>query len=117
MSDAEKIARSYDFCREMAQKSRSNFYAAFSFLSPEKKRSMEAIYAFMRHSDDLADSPEIPDAERLPRLDRWQADFLRMVKNHNSTLHSPLSTLCDRALAYGTCSDMILPAVIDTLHR
>jgi phytoene synthase len=33
----------------------TNFYYSFVFLSPEKRRAIEAVYAFARRGDDLAD--------------------------------------------------------------
>src|SRR5712692_9457260 len=33
----------------------TNFYYSFLFLPREKRRAVEAVYAFARHGDDLAD--------------------------------------------------------------
>jgi phytoene synthase len=54
MSD-EALARSREFCREVTRRRARNFYYGMK-LTPEPKRSaMYAIYAWMRHADDLAD--------------------------------------------------------------
>ena len=41
--------------RQIARREARNFYLAFRLLPGEPKRSMCALYAFMRHTDDLAD--------------------------------------------------------------
>jgi phytoene synthase len=40
----------------------TNFYYAFVFLPPEKRRAIEAVYAFARRGDDVADSGLEADA-------------------------------------------------------
>lgn len=42
----------------------TNFYYSFAFLSPEKRRAMEAVYAFARRGDDLVDNGLAPDEAR-----------------------------------------------------
>jgi phytoene synthase len=43
----------------------TNFYYSFVFLPPQKRRAIEAVYAFARRGDDLVDSGLAPDeAER-----------------------------------------------------
>ena len=39
----------------------TNFYYSFVFLPPAKRRAIEAVYAFARRGDDLADSGLAPD--------------------------------------------------------
>ena len=53
----------------------TNFYYSFVFLSPERRRAIEAVYAFARRSDDAADnclSPE--EGERELSLCRQDLD-------------------------------------------
>jgi phytoene synthase len=47
----------------------TNFYYAFVFLPPEKRRAIEAVYAFARRGDDIVDSGLEPDrtVEELAR--------------------------------------------------
>jgi 15-cis-phytoene synthase len=49
---------SYAFCRQVSRRAGSSFHAGFRLLPREKRRAMEALYAFMRHTDDLADEAE-----------------------------------------------------------
>lgn len=51
---------------EIARRSRSNFLASFVFLAPERRRGLEAIYAFCRAVDDAAD-----DAEDAAQASAW----------------------------------------------
>lgn len=113
--DEAALARSYDFCRGMTRRARSSFYAAFSFLpDPRQRRSMEAIYAYMRFSDDLADG-DFPDDRREELLDHWQANFLRALKHQPVT--PPENTDDPLLRRLDETSENILPAVIDTLER
>ena len=51
------LAASYRHCREITRRARSSFPLAFRLLPPPGRRAMDALYAFMRVSDDLADDP------------------------------------------------------------
>jgi phytoene synthase len=53
----------------------TNFYYSFVFLSPEKQRAIEAVYALARRGDDAADAglPESEGAERMSRC-RWEVE-------------------------------------------
>jgi 15-cis-phytoene synthase len=51
------ISASYEACRRLSRQAKSSFRASFLLLPPAKRRAMEALYAFMRHSDDLVDEP------------------------------------------------------------
>jgi phytoene synthase len=64
----DEIRRSYAACHRVCRRSGSNFPVAFLLLPREKRKAMDALYAFMRHSDDLADDPQ---------SDRSPADALR----------------------------------------
>ena len=48
---------SYRFCGALARREARNFYYSFLLLPPHRRRSMCALYAFMRQTDDLADDP------------------------------------------------------------
>ena len=51
----DSLARSYDFCRAVAKSRAKNFYYSFLVLPAERRRAMCAVYAFMRHCDDIVD--------------------------------------------------------------
>ena len=74
--DRKTIDASYRYCRRMSRRTGSSFHAGFLLLPAEKRRAMWALYAFMRHTDDLADGPT---AEYSPRdaLAAWRAALER----------------------------------------
>ena len=55
------LARSYRLCDEIAKREAGNFYPAFLLLPAPKRRSMCALYTFMRIADDLylSTSPDL----------------------------------------------------------
>jgi phytoene synthase len=63
------------YCRDIIRQAKSTFPIAFQLLPPFKRRAMDALYAFMRVSDDLADEPGAIDAKR-DRLKNWRVGLL-----------------------------------------
>jgi phytoene synthase len=49
----------------------TNFYYSFVFLPPQKRRAIEAVYAFARRGDDLVDSGLAPD-EAVRQMVRYR---------------------------------------------
>ena len=70
----DTLEASYDFCRRLSRRAGSSFYAGFLLLPREKRRAMNALYAFMRHTDDLADDPAPVDLRR-EALMAWQTEL------------------------------------------
>ncbi len=68
------LKESYRFCAEISRREAKNFYYSFLLLPPERRRSMCALYAFLRRTDDLADEPGPVDGKRVS-LDRWRGDL------------------------------------------
>jgi 15-cis-phytoene synthase len=68
MSD---LRASYDFCAELSRREARNFYYSFLVLPPARRRSMCALYAFLRQTDDLADAPG-PGSEKSRAIDAWR---------------------------------------------
>jgi 15-cis-phytoene synthase len=54
----------------------TNFYYSFIFLPPEKREAIEAVYAFARRSDDVADS-NLPAKEARQQLELCRQDLDR----------------------------------------
>lgn len=96
------IAESYDACRRMASRSGSNFYPSFLLLPREKQRAMHALYAFMRHTDDLGDN-DSPLEKRREALRLWRNNLEAALEAANSNLPDT--------------SELILPALADTVRR
>src|SRR6201996_7184637 len=70
-----QIADAYRICREIARKQAKNFYYAFVALPEAKRNAICAVYAFMRHADDLSDDESVSIAERQSRLAQWLAEW------------------------------------------
>jgi phytoene synthase len=70
-SAQQACARSYAYCVRVARKRAKNFYYSFLLLSKQQRKSMCAIYAFMRYCDDLSDDP---GANRAA-IEQWRAEM------------------------------------------
>jgi phytoene synthase len=71
--DKPPLEAAYAACRAIARREAKNFYYAFIALPAPRRNAICAIYAFMRHADDLADDESISREERRVRLDAWLA--------------------------------------------
>ena len=105
---ANRTEAGYGFCRQMAKRSGSNFYASFMLLPREKRRAMYALYAFMRHTDDLGDNDE-PAEKRREKLRAWRDGFWAAIGEDRAA--------GDSTVRGETTADSILPAVADTVRR
>ncbi len=92
----QDLEASYAHCRRIARWSGSNFCFAFLLLPGPQRRAMYALYAYLRRTDDLGDSPQ-PVEVRREALVRWRA-----------SLHAAMEDRCD---------DPLLPALVDTVRR
>lgn len=66
-----RLATAYSVCRGIARREAKNFYYSFIALPREKRNALSAVYAFMRHADDISDDEIVPLAERQARLNTW----------------------------------------------
>ncbi len=66
----------------------TNFYYAFVFLPPEKRLAIEAVYAFARRGDDVADSGLAP-ADAAAALARYRQALDACYAQDTSQLDSP----------------------------
>jgi len=76
--DRSRLAGSYACCREVACREASNFYWSFRLLPKDARAAMCVLYAFMRHTDDLADR-EAPATERQDDLAAWRSSVDAML--------------------------------------
>jgi 15-cis-phytoene synthase len=65
------IHEAYAVCRQIARREAKNFYYAFVALPKAKRDAICAVYAFMRHADDLSDDETRSREERRANLDAW----------------------------------------------
>jgi phytoene synthase len=91
-----ELEASYRYCQRLSRTAASSFYLAFWLLPRSKRRSMHALYAFLRRTDDLVDT-DAPLADRHTAVQAWRESL-------------------NFALA-GTYHDAMWPAVHDTVKR
>jgi 15-cis-phytoene synthase len=65
------VAEAYRICREIARREAKNFYYAFVALPAHKRDAICAVYAFMRHADDLSDDETLTLEERRTKTAAW----------------------------------------------
>jgi phytoene synthase len=78
MTNAKELAASYEYCRRVARIAARNFYYGFALLPPAKRDALCALYAFMRHADDISDSDGEPQDKR-DGLRSWRMALDRAV--------------------------------------
>ena len=69
---SRQLADSQAFCARVAARGAKNFYPSFLLLPADRRRSMYALYAFLRRTDDIADEPGPFQAKRSG-LDAWRS--------------------------------------------
>jgi phytoene synthase len=106
---AELILASHRACHLVTRQSGSNFPAAFGLLPPAKRQAMDALYAFLRHSDDLADDPP-PGQSPREVLVQWRTAFEHALEGNFATGGAANGNLDSRGRS-------ILPAVADTIRE
>jgi 15-cis-phytoene synthase len=97
MRDDRELAASYEHCRRVARAAARNFYYGFALLPPAKRDALCALYAFMRHADDISDS-DGRTGDKREGLKKWRAAL-------------------DRALQGDYAGSRILPAFHDTVRN
>jgi phytoene synthase len=77
---ALQLTTAYSVCRHIARSSAKNFYYGFMLLPGRKRNALSAVYAFMRHADDLSDDPGMAPAERRAKLNEFIDAYHRSVE-------------------------------------
>ena len=75
-----QLAAAYAVCRHITRSAARNFYYGFLVLPRGRRNALSAVYAFMRHSDDLSDSPGLTRREREDKLTEWRNALHRVVE-------------------------------------
>jgi phytoene synthase len=106
------LRESYRFCAAVSRREARNFYYAFLLLPRSRRRSMCALYAFLRHTDDLADGPG-PAAEKARALEAWRSALDAILSANGAASPWPgLPALADTVLRHGIPAHL-LHQVID----
>lgn len=103
------VAEAYKVCREIARKEAKNFYYAFVALPAHKRDAICAVYAFMRHADDLSDDETLPVEERRDALKAWLEAW------HKASQGKPSADPVFVALADAQTNFGIPPTLLDEL--
>jgi phytoene synthase len=113
-----QLDTAYGACRHIARTAAKNFYYGFMALPRRKRDALSAVYAFMRHADDLADDPSLPVRERRIKLNEWLDAYHRVVDGgqtddpvfmalcHTQSQYKISTELLDKLVA-GTAMDLI----------
>ncbi|MBV9613116.1 MAG: squalene/phytoene synthase family protein, partial [Acidobacteriaceae bacterium] len=115
------LEQSYAYCRRIARTRAKNFYYSFLLLEKPQRDGMCAIYAFMRHCDDLTDDPATNDKAKLQQaVALWRLALDRALRG-NVEGHPIWPAFCDTVSRYAIphrfCHEMIDGVASDTEPR
>jgi len=91
-----ELEAGFHACRDVARRAASNFGCVFWLLPLDQRRGMQALYAFARGCDDIADS-DTPLNHRQTRLTHWREQVRSALAGHSD--------------------DPVLTALADTVSR
>ena len=90
------LARSYRCCEDVTRREAGNFYPAFLLLPAQQRRSMCALYTFMRIADDLSDEP-MPIPVKRQLLADWRGGLrLALAGTYQHASHGALHDTVSR---------------------
>lgn len=101
-----QLRAAYGVCRHIARSAAKNFYYGFLVLPAPKRNALSAVYAFMRHADDISDDPSIQAEQRREKLDGW-INALRRAVAGEPTDDPVLFALADSQKTYNIPIDLL----------
>jgi phytoene synthase len=101
-----QLTTAYSVCRHIARSSAKNFYYGFMLLPAQKRDALSAVYAFMRHADDLSDDPGMTPIERRLKLDQFINSYHRLLET-GRTDDPVFLALRDSQQRYGIPVDLL----------
>jgi 15-cis-phytoene synthase len=113
------VEEAYRACREIARREAKNFYYSFVALPEPKRNAICAVYAFMRHADDLSDDESLSIAERRVNLANW-LDAWHRASQGEATSDPVFIALADARARFNiTCEllDQLVQGTAMDLHR
>lgn len=117
----QQLSHAYAVCRGITRRAAKNFYYGFIVLPSEKRNALSAVYAFMRHADDITDEPGVDSQQKRAKLTEW-LEAAKAVFAGKATDDPVLMALGDaqknfkippelfEKLVYGTSLDLDIPA-------
>ncbi|MBI4909312.1 MAG: phytoene/squalene synthase family protein [Acidobacteria bacterium] len=91
------LDESYRWCAGVARSRAKNFYPSFLLLDSTRRRSMCAVYAFMRICDDLSDEP---GEKQRSAFQDWRAQMSDAVEGRALSRHLVWPALHDTVTRY-----------------
>tara|TARA_Y100000766_G_scaffold285196_1_gene307001 strand:- start:13816 stop:14823 length:1008 start_codon:yes stop_codon:yes gene_type:complete len=127
---SERLQSAYVECESIARSASSSFFRSFRHLPEPKRKAVNALYAFCRRVDDIADGDWLPtrDLSHLDSMTNLQIEEFRKVRKFNPlyskrenferlrALNSFRENL-DRIENGSPLSDPMFIALGDTLNR
>lgn len=110
----DSVAQAYAACETIARREAKNFYYAFRALPKPKRAAVCAVYAFMRHADDLADDERIPREERLVQSQNWLDEWHRAAAGE-PTNNPVFIALRDTQQRFGISTELLDQLVQGTM--
>jgi phytoene synthase len=110
-----ELRASYEFCAELSRREARNFYYSFLVLPPARRRAMCALYAFLRQTDDLADSPG-PAPEKARAIEAWRRTLVDALDGRGARwpgLHALADTVHAHAIPPRYLHDVIDGVAMD----
>jgi len=117
---SDQLSHAYAVCRGISRRAAKNFYYGFMVLPSEKRNALSAVYAFMRHADDISDEPGVDPQLKRQKLAEW-LDSAKAIFAGKATDDPVLMALGDaqkkfkippelfEKLVYGTSLDLDIP--------
>jgi 15-cis-phytoene synthase len=117
---SDQLSHAYAVCRGISRRAAKNFYYGFMVLPSEKRNALSAVYAFMRHADDISDESGVDPQIKRQKLTEW-LDSAKAVFAGKATDDPVLMALGDaqkkfkippelfEKLVYGTSLDLDIP--------
>jgi len=83
--------------KQIAKKSNSSFYYAFSLLPAKQRDAMTTVYAFCRETDDIVDENDFSDEVKFENLRKWRVELEKgLTGNSSLPLLNSLSKIIDQ---------------------
>ena len=117
---SDQLSHAYAVCRGISRRAAKNFYYGFMVLPSEKRNALSAVYAFMRHADDISDEPGVDQQLKRHKLAEW-LESAKAIFAGKATDDPVLMALGDaqkkfkippelfEKLVYGTSLDLDIP--------
>ena len=101
-----------DYCQQRAAQSGSSFVHSFSFLPPERRQAITALYAFCREVDDVVDECHDPDVASA-KLAWWR---IELAKLYNGQPEHPVTQALATAISRFNLPQEQLLEIIDGME-